>query len=153
MVICTYNILVLCPNIKFHEYLLIKKNIIIKRELFMNNYYTLTLNITLIFVNRTPRLKNVDRSTAHSMEVTVNNVTVIITDFQLKKEKNTSNTPLHSPSGSSPNKANSGHTGHNSDNVNSSSQAGDNNPVDSNCNLPVKSDDSSNADTAPDKMR
>ena len=34
---------------------------------------------------RPPRLKNVDRSTARSMEVTVGNVTVVITDYQPKK--------------------------------------------------------------------
>uniref|UniRef100_A0A2P2I365 YY1-associated factor 2-like n=1 Tax=Hirondellea gigas TaxID=1518452 RepID=A0A2P2I365_9CRUS len=35
-----------------------------------------------------PRLKNVDRSTAEHNAVTVNNVTVIITEFQLKQKAN-----------------------------------------------------------------
>ena len=39
----------------------------------------------LIF--RIPRLKNIDRSTAEHMTVTVNNVTVIITDYKPKKER------------------------------------------------------------------
>ena len=38
------------------------------------------------------RLKNVDRSTANSMAVTVNNITVIITDFQPKAKLDTDST-------------------------------------------------------------
>jgi len=37
--------------------------------------------------NRPPRLKNIDRSSGVSMEVTVNNVTVVITDYKPKKER------------------------------------------------------------------
>lgn len=37
-----------------------------------------------------PRLKNVDRSTAQHNAVTVNNVTVIITEFQPKQRKTSS---------------------------------------------------------------
>ncbi|KAL4226655.1 hypothetical protein ACF0H5_014636 [Mactra antiquata] len=37
--------------------------------------------------NRPPRLKNVDRSSAQQMSVTVDNVTVVITDYQPKKRK------------------------------------------------------------------
>ncbi|CAB0029565.1 unnamed protein product [Trichogramma brassicae] len=37
-----------------------------------------------------PRLKNIDRSTAQSNEVTVNNVTVIITEYKPKVKKSTS---------------------------------------------------------------
>ncbi|KAL3852274.1 hypothetical protein ACJMK2_015938 [Sinanodonta woodiana] len=36
-------------------------------------------------VNRSPRLKNIDRSTARHMHVTVGSVTVVITDYQPKK--------------------------------------------------------------------
>lgn len=36
---------------------------------------------------RAPRLKNIDRSSATTMEVTVGDVTVLITDYKLKKEK------------------------------------------------------------------
>ncbi|XP_076056471.1 ring and YY1 binding protein [Oratosquilla oratoria] len=52
-----------------------------------------------------PRLKNVDRSTAQHNAVTVNNVTVIITEFQPKQRKTTSlangNTSTNSADGSS----------------------------------------------------
>ena len=40
-----------------------------------------------IYIFRPPRLKNIDRSSATSMEGTVGNVTVIITDYKPKKEK------------------------------------------------------------------
>lgn len=36
---------------------------------------------------RTPRLKNVDRSTAQTREITVNNVSVLITEYKAKKKK------------------------------------------------------------------
>ena len=36
---------------------------------------------------RPPRLKNVDRSSAQQIAVTVDNVTVMITDYQPKKRK------------------------------------------------------------------
>lgn len=39
--------------------------------------------MTLILINR-PKLKNVDRSTAQQLAITVGNVTVIITDFKEK---------------------------------------------------------------------
>ena len=45
-----------------------------------------------------PRLKNVDRSTAEHNEVTVNNVTVIITEFQ---PKNKSSSGIGSSNGTS----------------------------------------------------
>lgn len=50
-----------------------------------------------------PRLKNIDRSSAQQKAVTVNNVTVIITEFQPKRRlssDNTTNGP-HSSSGNS----------------------------------------------------
>lgn len=53
---------------------------------------------------RLPRLKNIDRSSGTSMEVTVGNVTVIITDYKPKKthsvdtqNNNASSTPAVSP--------------------------------------------------------
>ena len=42
------------------------------------------------FLHRPPRLKNIDRSSATTMEVTVGNLTVIITDYKPKKEGRTS---------------------------------------------------------------
>lgn len=54
---------------------------------------------------RPPRLKNVDRSTARSMEVTVGNVTVVITDYQPKKPSEQKNTnSATSPASSSSSK-------------------------------------------------
>ena len=50
------------------------------------------------FISRPPRLKNIDRSTARSMEVTVGNVTVVITDYQPKKPSD----PKHTNSATSP---------------------------------------------------
>ena len=66
---------------------------------------------SVFYSSRPPRLKNIDRSSATSMEVTVGNVTVIITDYKPKKERtssvdtqnnnSTSNSavtsPVHSP--------------------------------------------------------
>lgn len=52
--------------------------------------------------NRPPRLKNVDRSSATHMSVTVGSVTVVITDFQPKKDRRSStDTQNVSPSDSS----------------------------------------------------
>ncbi|KAJ8688345.1 hypothetical protein QAD02_024140 [Eretmocerus hayati] len=50
-----------------------------------------------------PRLKNVDRSTAQSNEVTVNNVTVVITEFKPKVKKASSDQSGLSSSASSEN--------------------------------------------------
>ena len=49
-----------------------------------------TLSFTSIsfwFPCRPPRLKNIDRSSGRSMEVTVGNVTVVITDYKPKKDR------------------------------------------------------------------
>ncbi|KAK3103527.1 hypothetical protein FSP39_019871 [Pinctada imbricata] len=45
--------------------------------------------------NRTPKLRNIDRSSAQEMRVTVGSVTVVITDYKPKKERKIS-TDLHS---------------------------------------------------------
>ncbi|XP_066997147.1 RING1 and YY1-binding protein isoform X2 [Anabrus simplex] len=50
-----------------------------------------------------PRLKNVDRSTAQTREVTVNNVTVFITEYKPKLKKNGSDESGQSSSASSEN--------------------------------------------------
>lgn len=50
-----------------------------------------------------PRLKNVDRSTAQTREVTVNNVTVYITEYKPKLKKTTSDQSGQSSSASSEN--------------------------------------------------
>ncbi|XP_058798426.1 RING1 and YY1-binding protein A isoform X2 [Phymastichus coffea] len=50
-----------------------------------------------------PRLKNIDRSTAQSNEVTVNNVTVVITEYKPKIKKNSSDQSGLSSSASSEN--------------------------------------------------
>lgn len=42
----------------------------------------------LIIISRPPRLKNIDRSSGQSMEVTYGDVTVVITDYKPKKERN-----------------------------------------------------------------
>ncbi|KAG8039878.1 hypothetical protein G9C98_000607 [Cotesia typhae] len=47
-----------------------------------------------------PRLKNVDRSTAQTNEVTVNNVTVIITEYKPKVKKNSDQSGLSSSASS-----------------------------------------------------
>lgn len=50
-----------------------------------------------------PRLKNIDRSTAQSNEVTVNNVTVVITEYKPKVKKGSSDQSGLSSSASSEN--------------------------------------------------
>ena len=50
-----------------------------------------------------PRLKNIDRSTAQSNEVTVNNVTVVITEYKPKVKKASSDQSGLSSSASSEN--------------------------------------------------
>lgn len=50
-----------------------------------------------------PRLKNIDRSTAQSNEVTVNNVTVVITEYKPKIKKSSSDQSGLSSSASSEN--------------------------------------------------
>lgn len=47
-----------------------------------------------------PRLKNIDRSTAQSKEVTVNNVTVVITEYRPKLKKNSDQSGLSSSASS-----------------------------------------------------
>lgn len=47
-----------------------------------------------------PRLKNIDRSTAETNEVTVNNVTVIITEYKPKIKKNSDQSGLSSSASS-----------------------------------------------------
>ena len=47
-----------------------------------------------------PRLKNIDRSTAQSNEVTVNNVTVVITEYKPKIKKNSDQSGLSSSASS-----------------------------------------------------
>ena len=51
-----------------------------------------------LFIDR-PRLKNVDRSSAQHMAVTVGNITVIITDYKLLKPENS---PSVTPDRNSP---------------------------------------------------
>lgn len=51
--------------------------------------------------NRAPRLKNIDRSSGRSMEVTVGSVTVIITDYQPKKPSDPTKLPPSSSSAAS----------------------------------------------------
>lgn len=53
-----------------------------------------------------PRLKNVDRSSAQQKAVTVNNVTVIITEFQPKRRMS-SDTNINGPHSSSGNSTDS----------------------------------------------
>ncbi|KAI0231901.1 YY1-associated factor 2 [Lamellibrachia satsuma] len=48
--------------------------------------------------NRSPRLKNIDRSSGISMEVTVGNVTVVITDYKPKTDRNSSSLSCESTS-------------------------------------------------------
>lgn len=74
------------------------------------------LNVTfgIVYMNtddekcifRPPRLKGIDRSSASSMEVTVGNLTVVITDYKPKKERpsstdTTSQTSLNNSSNDS----------------------------------------------------
>lgn len=47
-----------------------------------------------------PRLKNIDRSTAQSNEVTVNNVTVVITEYKPKVKKTSDQSGLSSSASS-----------------------------------------------------
>ncbi|XP_066597307.1 YY1-associated factor 2 [Prorops nasuta] len=47
-----------------------------------------------------PRLKNIDRSTAQTNEVTVNNVTVVITEYKPKMKKNSDQSGLSSSASS-----------------------------------------------------
>ncbi|XP_017889324.1 YY1-associated factor 2 [Ceratina calcarata] len=47
-----------------------------------------------------PRLKNIDRSTAQTNEVTVNNVTVVITEYKPKVKKNSDQSGLSSSASS-----------------------------------------------------
>jgi len=47
-----------------------------------------------------PRLKNVDRSSAQSREVTVNNITVTITEYKAKKKKSSDVSSIASSEGS-----------------------------------------------------
>ena len=51
--------------------------------MFYNSDWRNTI-LSVLFVYRTARLKNVDRNTAHHMVVSVGDVTVIITDYKLK---------------------------------------------------------------------
>ena len=63
----------------------------------------LTYYLQICFcVFRPPRLKNIDRSSGFSMEVTVNNVTVTITDYKPKvmKDKKDSSSASNSAVGS-----------------------------------------------------
>jgi len=50
-----------------------------------------------------PRLKNVDRSSAQTWEVTVNNVTVVVTEYKPKSKKSVSDQSGHLSSASSEN--------------------------------------------------
>ncbi|MGH0177866.1 UNVERIFIED_CONTAM: hypothetical protein FKN15_005882, partial [Acipenser sinensis] len=54
-----------------------------------------------VFLVARPKLKNVDRSTAQQLAVTVGNVTVIITDFKEKtRSSSTSSSTVTSSTGS-----------------------------------------------------
>lgn len=71
-------------------------------------YFLSTLDHTLVFAHLflRPRLKNVDRSSAQHLEVTVGDLTVIITDFKEKAKPTSTPTSAasadqHSQSGSS----------------------------------------------------
>lgn len=56
--------------------------------------------ISLLYVLR-PKLKNIDRSTAQQLAITVGNVTVIITDFKEKtRSSSTSSSTITSSAGS-----------------------------------------------------
>ncbi|XP_025053773.1 RING1 and YY1-binding protein [Alligator sinensis] len=57
--------------------------------------------LSVRFIHPRPRLKNVDRSTAQQLAVTVGNVTVIITDFKEKtRSSSTSSSTVTSSAGS-----------------------------------------------------
>lgn len=65
------------------------------------SYGYFDIYICFLFPSLRPKLKNIDRSTAQQLAITVGNVTVIITDFKEKtRSSSTSSSTITSSAGS-----------------------------------------------------
>ena len=74
---------VICKNPSYSGPSYPSSPVVLKSSCFKN----MLVHSVCCLIFRIPRLKNIDRSTAEHMTVTVNNVTVIITDYKPKKER------------------------------------------------------------------
>ncbi|XP_046355063.1 YY1-associated factor 2-like [Haliotis rubra] len=76
--------------------------------------------------NRPPRLRNIDRSSAQHIPVTVNNVTVIITDYQPKMNGHISSSENTNHSSDASSDTNSSSTSHDANDEDSPTENGNN---------------------------